>query len=461
MFLFSRSFLFPALTAITRLWGGGVFLLSVYFLIRDPEHLSGFVILFASSIIAIAAIFLSFFSSKFIWIKITLISTVLSVYLFEGYIFITKGSSQFFYPTILHKVLAYRSKGIDAHPMIYPSSRLLEFKKNVDLHIFPIGGVPNTRTVNCHEDDGIVSYQSDQFGFNNPVNSWKDYVRFAFVGDSYAHGMCMQNPNTFVGIFRQAFPSTVNIAVKGNGPLIQLAGVREYISMVKPKIVFWTFYIGNDFGDLEREMTIETLRNYLAPNFSQNLVSKKEEVKDQLIKYSEEKIRERLSSGFATRTVFEFMALLARKLTFHDVSSLLDQAFNSAELERAQEKRLNAMALRRETASFDDAERLKSLLLLQKILFSVKNQIETWQGRLVMVVIADRISCVIKGKDRNYQAVKMISKKLKVDLIDTIPKNCNDQSPNKFYSPGFSHFNHEGNQWLGNRLIDYATTSGR
>ena len=78
-----------------------------------------------------------------------------------------------------------------------------------------------------------------------------------------------------------------------------------------------------------------------------------------------------------------------------------------------------------------------------------------------MVVIADRISCLIKGRDGRYQAVKMISKKLKIDLIDTIPENCNDQSPNKFYSRGFSHFNHEGNQWLGKKLIDYANTSKR
>ena len=52
-------------------------------------------------------------------------------------------------------------------------------------------------------------------------------------------------PNTFVD-FPPSFPSTVNIAIKGNGPLIQLAGVREYIPIVKPEIVFWAFYIGND-----------------------------------------------------------------------------------------------------------------------------------------------------------------------------------------------------------------------
>ena len=78
-----------------------------------------------------------------------------------------------------------------------------------------------------------------------------------------------------------------------------------------------------------------------------------------------------------------------------------------------------------------------------------------------MVVIADRISCLIKGRDGRYQAVKTLSKKLKIDFIDTIPENCDDQCPNKFYSRGFSHFNHEGNQPLGNAMIDYAKTSNR
>ena len=456
-----KTFFITATTAITRLWGICVFLLSAYFLVRNPEHFSGVIILSSAAVIALLAIYFSLSSAKFTWVKITLISTVLSIYLFEGYIFITKGSSRFFYPTLLHKVLDYRSKGVDAHPMIYPGSILTEFERNDAFKILPVGGVPDTRTVNCHEDDGIVSYQSDQFGFNNPAGTWQEQVTFAFVGDSYVHGFCMQNPNTFVGIFRQAFPSTVNIAIKGNGPLIQLAGVREYIPIVKPEIVFWAFYIGNDFENLEREMTFGTLRNYLDPNFSQNLVGRKEEVRDQLITYSETKIRKRLNNAFRPRTALDFLALLARKLTFHDVSTLLDRASNSTKVERMQQRKLDAMVLRREAQGVYNSEVRKLSELLQETLLSAKKQIEKWQGRLVMIVIADRISCLIKGRDGRYKAVKMISKKLKIDLIDTIPENCNDQSPNKFYSRGFSHFNHKGNQWLGKKLIDYANTSKR
>ena len=166
-----------------------------YFLVRNPEHFSGVIILSSAAVIALLAIYFSLSSAKFTWVKITLISTVLSIYLFEGYIFIAKGSSRFFYPTLLHKVLDYRSKGVDAHPMIYPGSILTEFERNGAFKILPVGGVPDTRTVNCHENDGIVSYQSDQFGFNNPVGTWQEQVTFAFVGDSYVHGFCMQNPN--------------------------------------------------------------------------------------------------------------------------------------------------------------------------------------------------------------------------------------------------------------------------
>ena len=279
------------------------------------------------------------------------------------------------------------------------------------LKILPVGGVPDTRTVNCHEDDGIVSYQSDQFGFNNPAGTWQEQVTFAFVGDSYVHGFCMQNPNTFVGIFRQAFPSTVNIAIKGNGPLIQLAGVREYIPIVKPEIVFWAFYIGNDFENLEREMTFGTLRNYLDPNFSQNLVGRKEEVRDQLITYSETKIRKRLNNAFRPRTALDFLALLARKLTFHDVSTLLDRASNSTKVERMQQRKLDAMVLRREAQGVYNSEVRKLSELLQETLLSAKKQIEKWQGRLVMIVIADRISCLIKRQGWQISSSKNDIKK--------------------------------------------------
>ena len=136
--------------------------------------------------------------------------------------------------------------------MIYPGSILTEFERNDAFKILPVGGVPDTRTVNCHEDDGIVSYQSDQFGFNNPAGTWQEQVTFAFVGDSYVHGFCMQNPNTFVGIFRQAFPSTVNIAIKVMAH-IQLAGVREYIPIVKPEICYFGHSTSETISKISKE----------------------------------------------------------------------------------------------------------------------------------------------------------------------------------------------------------------
>ena len=122
---------------------------------------------------------------------------------------------------------------------------------------------------------------------------------------------------------------------------------------------------------------------------------------------------------------------------------------------------LDAIILRRETEGVYNSDVRKLSGLLEEILLSSKKQIEKWQGRLVIVVIADRITCLIKGRDSRYQTVRMVTKKLKIDLIDTVPENCDDQFPNRFYSRGYSHFNHEGNQWLGKKLIDYVKTSSR
>ena len=294
----------------------------IFSLVRNPEHFSGVIIPSSAAVIALLAIYFSLSSAKFTWVKITLISTVLSIYLFEGYTFITMEAVVFFIPPYFTKFLITAQK-VSMRTYRLPGFNTYRIRAQCDVFkILPVGGVPDTRTVNCHTKMIVLSpTKAINLASTILQGTWQEQVTFAFVGDSLFMDFACKT-QILCWDFPQAFLSTVNIAIKGNGPLIQLVGVREYIPIVKPEIVFWAFYIGNDFENLEREMTFGTLRNYLDPNFSQSLVGRKEEVRDQLITYSETKIRKRLNNAFRPRTALDFLALLARgKLTFHDVST--------------------------------------------------------------------------------------------------------------------------------------------
>ena len=46
----------------------------------------------------------------------------------------------------------------------------------------------------------------------------------------------------------------------GNGPLINYATLREYGEFLKPKKIFFFFFEGNDYEDLERELSSNSIK---------------------------------------------------------------------------------------------------------------------------------------------------------------------------------------------------------
>ena len=66
--------------------------------------------------------------------------------------------------------------------------------------------------------------------------------------------------------------------MRGNGPLIEYATLREYLD-TKVKKVLWIYYEGNDLANLENEKTNDILINYLKDlNFTQNLKFKQNDI---------------------------------------------------------------------------------------------------------------------------------------------------------------------------------------
>ena len=69
----------------------------------------------------------------------------------------------------------------------------------------------------------------------------------------------------------------------GNGPLIELASLKEYSKNIKVKNIFWVYFERNDLNDLKKEKKNKILIKYLDRNFSQNQKEKQSKI-DNILK---------------------------------------------------------------------------------------------------------------------------------------------------------------------------------
>jgi len=192
-------------------------------------------------------------------------------------------------------------------PLIYPTT----FEENNGLKYFSLSGLANRKTIHCNENGYYSIYQSDRFGFNNPNKEWdKETIEFLLIGDSFTHGACVNEPNTLSGNLRKLnknINGVLNLGISGNGPLIELATLREYFLVGKVKKVLWIYIEHNDLFGLKRELKNEVLLSYLKDkNFSQNLISKNSQIQKILLKKLEEQI-EREESVYSSKFIKLFL----------------------------------------------------------------------------------------------------------------------------------------------------------
>lgn len=180
-------------------------------------------------------------------------------------------------------VARYRSAGVDVYPVLTPRTFLspdsyARLQKGMPADSgspFPLGGISNVKTVFCDEGGGMIAYDADEHGFRNPRGLWEQApVDVVLVGDSYVHGACVEDAATFAATIRKKFPVTINLGMAGNGPIVNLAALREFGPHLKPRVVVWFFTVDNDFADLAGEISHPTLRRYLAGNIEQALFSR-------------------------------------------------------------------------------------------------------------------------------------------------------------------------------------------
>jgi hypothetical protein len=230
--------------------------------------------------------------------------------------------------------------------------------------VLPLGGVASAHLVGCNEGGFHSTLRSDEAGFPNPFGTWPlREKRYVFtVGDSYTEGACVNEGDSIADNLRKRNPDVVNLGMRGNGPLLELASIREYIPSGRVADVFWLYTEENDLRDLHlRESKSEVLVRYLEEGFSQNLWQRQKEVNERVRALLEEQIQS---------------VIKERIVTFPHLTSNLKKLWYSRGAKREVETDIVAGE--------------KDLQMFMKILRIAKDEVTQKGGRLIFVYVPGR-----------------------------------------------------------------------
>ena len=225
------------------------------------------------------------------YIIIIFISTVFSFYSFEGLLsyknYKIKTNLNFDTRSVYEVFEDLKKINLNI-AVVTPPRESLKFDK---LNFFNLGGISKAKTIFCNENGYYSIYQSDRYGFNNPDKEWDSKeIEYLLVGDSFTHGACVNRPHDVASVLRKYSKKNVlNLGQSGNGPLIEYATLREYLTP-NVKKVLWLYYEGNDPKDLKAELDNKILNKYLTnQKFKQDLKFRQNQIDKDLTDFVERK----------------------------------------------------------------------------------------------------------------------------------------------------------------------------
>lgn len=290
---------------------------------------------------------------------------------------------------------------------------------------YPLSGLSHRKTIHCNENGYYSIYASDRYGFNNPDVEWsRTPTDFLLIGDSFAQGACVNEPETVSGNLRAlSGKSVLTLGMGGNGPLSELALLREYLPITKAKSVFWLYFEGNDLVDLNLELENKILKQYLeSKDFSQELAAQQIRIDQQVTTFIHEWEKK---NGYHATVQF---------LTLETLRHFLNE----------QSKSIFATS-----ASISD---------FKKVLTEASNTVSSENAKLFFVFIPSRERYRGKLKSSEVQSeIIKLTKELNIPVIDIHAELLKQTSgPLSFFSKRHGyHLNEKGYQLIAKALLNY------
>ena len=286
-----------------------------------------------------------------------------------------------------------------------------------------MSGISNANTLHCNENGYWATYKSDRYGFNNDNKVWDSEIDIVLIGDSYTAGACVNPEDNISGNLQKYGLSVLNLGYGGNGPLINLGNVIEYVPLVQAKKIIW-IYSNNDLDDLNLEKSSFFL-SYLKKK-SQNIHTKQSET-DQFY--------------------LDFLKNYKKQSDFVSILKLERFRKNINKVLKSEDEKNNE--LNYEILIND----LKDTLLAAKTLLGKKNQ------EFYFVYLPGKENFYPKRyadtyKKVNYLKPKILAmvKDLNINIID-MEQYLKDEIPSEMF-PEKGHYNARGYQLIAEKLFE-------
>jgi hypothetical protein len=262
------------------------------------------------------------------------------------------------------------------------------------------------------------------------------------VGDSFTQGNCVSSNKNFMALIRKQHANTLNLGMSGEGPLLMLAALTEYLPAVKPKVVLWFFFEGNDFVELSKESKSPMLRQYVEGGFNQALVDRQAAVDGALIQYVEREMKRELAKrgeagkgdGYADGSWYRIRALA-------DVPRL---------------SRLRAalgVLYGRAVGDPQDWYSQNQLDLFRTVLMRA-NQLAVEAGGTLYFVYLPARDRYVYGQDYHRESILAIVKRTGVPIVDVHDAFQREGDAMRFFPFGrFGHYNEEGNRLVAAEVL--------
>jgi lysophospholipase L1-like esterase len=327
-----------------------------------------------------------------------------------------------------------RHEGVDAYPVMRGKNMLLPDKRG-DLQpilsvagrpLLPLASLPDTMVVSCNEVGQWQIYRTDRHGFNNPDGQW-DAKRptIGMVGDSFAHGSCVPEQQNMAAVLRAHFAGVINLGVGGSGPLLELAALTEYLPPLRPPVVLWVFFEGNDLTeDLPFERRSPLLNAYLRDDdFRQGLIARDHDIAVAMRPYLDQNLIA------AMNRVDDPFEDTARYLSLDRVRELvglgpLQIGLNSGDLG-------------------DEVD------LFEQVLRKARDRVRAWGGRFYLVYLPESDRYLSRFGESSvrqtiYRGVSAVARRADIPMIDVATTFSHDPSPATLYAYPGAHFNAKG-----------------
>ncbi|MFQ6159697.1 SGNH/GDSL hydrolase family protein [Sinorhizobium meliloti] len=289
-----------------------------------------------------------------------------------------------------------------------------------------LSGFPSTQVVLCTSNKGVVSYTADRFGFNNPDHVYDKRLDVMLLGDSFVEGFCLPPGEDLASRLRGNGLSTASIGIRGNGPLTELATLGRFGETLRPRRVLMVFFEGNDWENLERELTIPWLRAALSPNANYGLQATAKETMDR----AREILAERKNAPVTS------VDLLTRTALFRNFVAL--------------QQTLTRLGLVYPKITQSNPE-------FRRILHRAKSLTESWGGSFTLVYVP-RIDRFIGpfSSDGPFDALRMevlgAAAAEGIEVIDLQEAIRTRPEPILMYAPD-AHFSREGAKFAANEIL--------